>query len=520
MLTIKNNNRTNTPNILHFQGDTGQQLTQTFDCIYERVEVPSEYDRENITLISCWTDEEKCCLLKQCKKSSIKLVNAIPKDYDTSQQWDMRNKIKFILDTLKTVKTKYSIILDGYDVLLVSLTDIIEKFESQPYSILFNATCNNFPDVYIDCVPQRYKCGTHAYFNAGCCIGYTDKLIKFYSETNDIATNGNLYNPYCSEQFILRHTFANYSKYIDQKFVFFDWESKIFQTMGKVNSSAFAIGGDMNNLEILFENLDLNKKTIIVTGSDGFIGKRLSEYLLSNNDYNVVLIDRQHDFEVDDINGIFLTKKVELVYHLAAQTSVWNDNIEQIKRDNIDSFIKVANLCNRFGVKLVYASSSTANITNTTSMYGITKRFAEDYAKIYCPCATGVRLHNIYGPNPRNGTLLWHCLNDEELVLYNNGENKRTFTYIDDAVVALLKASKSNEKLVNCCSEKNICTVKEFVHKVKQYKKIKVKYISDKRYLDNEEQKVDYNIPNIMEEYLTIDEGLKNIFTIEKPVLK
>lgn len=513
MIKIYNNDKTNSPNILHFQGDTLTQLKQTFDCIKEKSSLLNTKIPEDLALVSCWTDDNLCHILKQCNEGNIDLINAVPSDYDTAQHWDMRNKIGFIVNTLKKIDTEYTLIMDGYDVLIIHLEDIIDKFHKLGYRILFNATSNNFPNVQIDCVPQRFLFGEHRFFNAGCCIGYTKDLLNFYAETLEILNNNNLYNPYHSEQFIVRHAFAKYSSDITQKYIFFDFNSIIFQTMGRINSTGYATDDSLENIVITIDKIERTEhKKVIVTGSDGFIGNRLTEYLLQTGEYDVTCVDRKHKFEVDEAIGLFRTKNIDIVFHLAAQTSVWNNDIDQIKKDNIDSFIKLATACNEYGVKLVYASSSTANVVNTTSMYGISKRFNEDFAKIYCPLATGVRLHNVYGINQRKDTLLWHCLNDDEIVLYNNGENKRSFTYIDDAVAGLICASKSNYQLVNCCSKDNICTVYDFVNKVNKYKPLKIKLIKDKKQLDNTEQIINDNIPNILADYTNIDEGLKQIF--------
>ena len=119
----------------------------------------------------------------------------------------------------------------------------------------------------------------------------------------------------------------------------------------------------------------------------------------------MVRIDRHLGIEAKDI-GNYLDADVVAVFHLAAQTSVFNDDLRQIAHDNINTFMEVVEQCNKHRIKLVYASSSTANDGNTTSLYGLSKRFDEKFADLYSENATGVRLHNVYGPNPRPGTLL------------------------------------------------------------------------------------------------------------------
>ena len=155
-------------------------------------------------------------------------------------------------------------------------------------------------------------------------------------------------------------------------------------------------------------------KKIIVTGSEGFIGKALCREL-SKRGVEVIGIDRKNGTEASNVHELLKKGDIDCVFHLAAQTSVFNENLEQIRKDNIDTFMSVANACNLYRVKLVYASSSTANPVNTTSMYGISKHFDEQYASVYCKTATGCRLHNVYSPNPRERPLLWFLLNEERV---------------------------------------------------------------------------------------------------------
>ena len=183
------------------------------------------------------------------------------------------------------------------------------------------------------------------------------------------------------------------------------------------------------------------KMKMIVTGSAGFIGKALCQELRKRA-VEVIEIDRVTGQEASTIGEYLKDGDVACVFHLAAQTSVFNDDLVQIRKDNIDTFMIVADECERYHVKLVYASSSTANLCNITSMYGISKHFDEQYASIYCKNATGVRLHNVYAPNPRNRTLLWYLLNRDKVELYNYGQNIRCFTYIDDVIEGLTQPIK------------------------------------------------------------------------------
>lgn len=247
----------------------------------------------------------------------------------------------------------------------------------------------------------------------------------------------------------------------------------------------------MINIKTIF----LKMKHIIVTGSEGFIGKELIKVLKSDN--NIVYeIDRKIGIEVNGIESIINRHHIDIVYHLAAQTSVFNKDTEQIVKDNILAFVKVANICHKHNIKLVYASSSVANPLNTTSLYGLSKRFDEEYARLYCPNATGVRLHNVYSERfPRKGTLMWHINNNDVITLYNNGQNKRYFTEVKYAVKGLIYASGLNENIVNCYNPK-LMTTKQFtdIHN-KQNKEVIL--LDEIRELDKEMQYIDDKYLNI-----------------------
>lgn len=197
---------------------------------------------------------------------------------------------------------------------------------------------------------------------------------------------------------------------------------------------------------------------------------------------------------------------IDAVFHLAAETSVFNDRLDDIERENIHAFMAVATACHRHGVKLVYASSSTANACNTTSMYGMSKRFNEQFAKAYCPSATGVRLHNVYGREPRQGTLLYNLLHGP-CTIYNGGRNVRHFTYIGDAAEALIYAYGCNRQLVNVRNPTSN-TVREFCDEVAKYRDLNLDYTDELRPLDNFAQSVDEGIYCVPLHYRDIRQGL------------
>lgn len=255
----------------------------------------------------------------------------------------------------------------------------------------------------------------------------------------------------------------------------------------------------LNGMQILVGNK--NRTNIVVTGSDGFIGTHLVKELKKNPNNNVFEIDRKHGEDLNYLDELLQTHEIDIIYHLAAQTSVFNNDVTQVIRDNIIGFVKVVNLCNLYKIKLIYTSSSTAHPNNVTSIYGLSKLFDEKYASMYCDFATGVRLHNVYDDdNPREGTLMWHVLNDDKITLYNNGDNKRHFTHVNDVVKCLINVSNSTDKLLNCYNPQ-VQSTKEFVEEHNKYNK-EVILLDVVREFDKQEQVIDETIPNIYEKYI------------------
>ena len=213
-------------NIAHFQGKASKDFESIMLDIKEHTleEVP-----EDMAIISIWTSDNKCILNQQLQKNNINLINCyIP----TDEAWTNPYKIQCILKTLKSLKTKYALILDGYDVVINSFKDIISKFESFNAGVVFNASKNNYPFVLWDrskaCSNSKFR-----YLNAGCCIGYTDKLIEFYEKVFKEYQNRPT-NRWNSEQLIVRRAYKPYKDYSDDyNLIKLDTKCDIFQTFGQ-----------------------------------------------------------------------------------------------------------------------------------------------------------------------------------------------------------------------------------------------------------------------------------------------
>ncbi|MDY6812628.1 MAG: NAD-dependent epimerase [Pseudomonadota bacterium] len=229
--------------------------------------------------------------------------------------------------------------------------------------------------------------------------------------------------------------------------------------------------------------------TILVTGAAGFIGYHVAARLLArgecvlgldnlNDYYDVALkqarlarLQRQANFrflaaDVADraaLAAVFETPGLDRVVHLAAQAGV-RHSIEAphvYAASNLTGFLHVLEGCRARGVRhLVYASSSSVYGINRSlpfsehqgadhpaSLYGATKKaneaMAHSYAHLYgLPC-TGLRFFTVYGPWGRPDMALFlftrRILAGEPIPVFNRGDHRRDFTYIDDIVEGVVR---------------------------------------------------------------------------------
>ena len=228
----------------------------------------------------------------------------------------------------------------------------------------------------------------------------------------------------------------------------------------------------------------MGMRKILVTGAAGFIGFHLSQRFLDAGD-TVVGIDNLNDYydvslkesrlarlenhhrfrfirmDIADREGIAALFKKEafaLVVHLAAQAGVRYSIVNPYAYidSNLVGFIHILEGCRQQKVQhLVFASSSSVygantlmpfsvhhNVDHPLSLYAATKKanelMAHTYASLYnLPC-TGLRFFTVYGPWGRPDMALFlftkAILEDQPIDVYNQGNMKRDFTYIDDII--------------------------------------------------------------------------------------
>lgn len=239
------------------------------------------------------------------------------------------------------------------------------------------------------------------------------------------------------------------------------------------------------------KNIDLNNKTILVTGSSGFIGSFLCKRLLKEfNDIKVIGLDNMNDYydvrlkesrleelskfynytfikgnlaDKELINKIFEEYKPNIVVNLAAQAGVRYsiDHPDCYIESNVIGFFNILEACRHNPVEhLVYASSSSVygnnekvpystddKVDNPISLYAATKKsnelFAHAYSKLYDIPSTGLRFFTVYGPAGRPDMAYFSFTNKlikgETIKIFNYGNCKRDFTYVDDIVEGIIR---------------------------------------------------------------------------------
>lgn len=252
--------------------------------------------------------------------------------------------------------------------------------------------------------------------------------------------------------------------------------------------------------------VELNGKNILVTGSPGFIGANLVLRLLKEmNSGTVISFDMMNDYydpklkeyrlkeiekiaeksaakhvfvkgnmaDKEKLNSVFDEYKPAVVVNLAAQAGVRYsiDHPDSYVESNLIGFFNVLEACRRFPVEhLVYASSSSVyggnkkvpfstddKVDNPVSLYAATKKsnelMAHAYSKLYNIPSTGLRFFTVYGPAGRPDMFYFGATNKlvagEGIKIFNYGNCKRDFTYIDDIVEGVLRVMQGAPEKVN-----------------------------------------------------------------------
>ena len=252
--------------------------------------------------------------------------------------------------------------------------------------------------------------------------------------------------------------------------------------------------------------VELNGKTILVTGSPGFIGANLVIRLLNemtsgtvisldnmNNYYDPALKEYRlnliedtakhspvkHIFingniaDKDFIDKVFAEHNPSLVVNLAAQAGVRYsiDHPDVYIESNIIGFYNILEACRNYPVEhLVYASSSSVyggnkkvpfsvedKVDNPVSLYAATKKsnelLAHSYSKLYNIPSTGLRFFTVYGPAGRPDMFYYSATEKlvagKKIQIFNYGNCKRDFTFIDDIIEGVYRVMQGAPEKIN-----------------------------------------------------------------------
>ena len=245
---------------------------------------------------------------------------------------------------------------------------------------------------------------------------------------------------------------------------------------------------------MVLQNIDLSGKTVLVTGVAGFIGSCLAKRLIADyKDLRVTGIDNMNDYydvrlkeqrldglrQADGADRFVFVKgniadkglmeqvfdehKPEVVVNLAAQAGVRYSitNPDAYIESNLIGFYNILEACRRHEVEhLVYASSSSVygsnkkipystddKVDNPVSLYAATKKsnelMAHAYSKLYNIPSTGLRFFTVYGPAGRPDMAYFgftdKLVRGEVIKIFNYGNCKRDFTYVDDIVEVVVR---------------------------------------------------------------------------------
>ena len=251
---------------------------------------------------------------------------------------------------------------------------------------------------------------------------------------------------------------------------------------------------------------------IVLTGGSGFIGSHLSKELLKNGENKLIVVDNLLTGNLDNIQDLLehknatfiqhdvqdhieIDEKVDYVFHLASAASpvAYTENpVNTLKAGSLGT-INTLGLARKHGAEYFLASTSevygdplitpqneeywgNVNPNGERSMYDEAKRFAEaataTYARSYDIKTKIIRIFNTYGPNMQLNdgrvvtNLIVQALNDEDLTIYGDGSQTRSFSYVSDTVAGILAMMESNHYEVFNIGNPYEMTVKELAETI------------------------------------------------------
>jgi len=217
---------------------------------------------------------------------------------------------------------------------------------------------------------------------------------------------------------------------------------------------------------------------ILVTGSTGFLGKALVRQLLQDNHqvFKYDIIDGYDICNQSQFEKVILDFSPTTVIHLAAvaNLNLYQDDISIGEKINIGGTKNILDLCNKYNVRLLFASTCCAygNTTEypsketsplyTQEPYALSKIESEkEILKFGLPHCC-MRLATFYGPDMRQALAVGHFMDklhhDKEITVHGKGHQTRTLTHVDDIVSGIIAIAMSEPKydVVNISTTESI----------------------------------------------------------------
>ena len=223
---------------------------------------------------------------------------------------------------------------------------------------------------------------------------------------------------------------------------------------------------------------------MIIVGSGTPLGLALADALI-RRDVETLCPDRANQLPISSYFATADQSDIDCVFYLARGSTY---------------FPAVCDACCHHNVKLVFTSSLTED-----------DRLKEQYARDYNKSASCVRIMDVYGPEPRKGTLLWQLLNYEHIELSNEGKTLRHYTYISDVVEALIYAYGCGRELVSAINPERY-TEMQLAECVRDFKPLEINAVRERWPCGTRQSAFSDAIYNVPLHYKPLTEGIKRIF--------
>ena len=279
--------------------------------------------------------------------------------------------------------------------------------------------------------------------------------------------------------------------------------------------------------------MDTNNN-VMITGSSGFLGKRLFKNTHNFNYYSYDVIDNQDILDKDNLNKFIVTNKINVIIHLAAVADLnkFHEDTSIGNKINIEGSRNIIELCRKYNIRLLFASTcccygnNKCHPSNETSPlcptepYAKSKMIIEKELENEIFTYTIMRLATFYGPEMRKELAIFKIMDeiykDKEVCIHGNGKQTRTYTHVDDicGCINTILNSPNKYNIVNCTNTESI-SVLDIVSECEKVcgKKAKLKFVKDRDGQIFKEEILNNRIKSLGYKFkFNFRDGIKNTF--------